>query len=237
MCISLWERIWKSGQVIAVAGAIATAAGCGPGLEDSQVKPVLKNYLVDFQAWSGIDPSTSGAFLFDSTIPDNPINLVGSTTYGKLATEISFFTAQDAEVVSPIDGIVTRVAQKDGEPIGDMGIILRPTEASVYLVDIDHVKDVVVSEGQFVLAGDPLGRASDHGPAIGLVELHIVKDDEELNLCPGDFLDPEVKPAIEGAISQLMADIEDLKSDSSIYDESAIVGIGCYRNSIRDSEL
>lgn len=206
----------------------------------SQTPPILKNFLVDFSEWDWDkgDPTTLGSFYFDSSEPNILITLMGSEGGGKLMPEIAFYTAQDAVVMSPIDGVITKVSQKEDEPEGEMSIIIKSKKTSVYFVEIDHVKDVEVSKGDTVSAGDIVGKAADYNHStIGTVELHVVKNDEKISLCPGDFLDPQVAEKIEEQVNRLMADVEELKSDTNIYDEKQLQGIGCYRTSIHDSEL
>ena len=206
----------------------------------SQTPPVLKNFLVDFSEWDWEkgDPATLGSFYFDSSEPNVLMTLMGSENNGKIMPDIAFYTAQDAVVMSPIDGVITKVRQKEDEPEGDMSILIKPTKRSVYFVEIDHIKDVEVSKGDTVSAGEIVGKAANYNQkTIGTVELHVVKNDEKLNLCPGDFLDPEVAEEIEKQVNRLMADVEELKSDTNIYDEKQLRGIGCYRTSIPDSEL
>lgn len=198
--------------------------------------PVLKNFLVEFGTWDKTDPATVGSFLYDSNEPDNLLILMGSVE-DDLCPEITFFTAADAPVYSPIDGVVTRVAQKDNEPAGDMSIAIKTEKSSIYFVEADHVKDLTVSEGDQVSAGDVIGKAAYWSSTLGVVELHVHDDAEDINLCPGDFLDPAIAKEIEASINQLIADVEELKSDTSIYDEDQLRGIGCYRTSIPVSEL
>jgi hypothetical protein len=84
---------------------------------------------------------------------------------------------------------------------GDAEIHIAPVPDSVHLVIHDHVREVRVSVGERVAAGDVLGAIGWRGDTQGRTELQVNRDDGDASvaLCPSRFGTPSFNAAHESA--------------------------------------
>jgi hypothetical protein len=131
----------------------------------------------------------------------------------------------DTVVVSPLDGTVESIRFQDDTNDYEIHLVSSPT--SPFLVVVDHLTDLLVSEGDTVAAGQSLGKVGPFSLTLGRTELQVVNFIEEINYCPFELFDPALVLAFQQKVAGLMADWETFKGDASIYDQAAMVAPGC----------
>lgn len=198
--------------------AVILVAGCDP-------EPLeLQNLLVSFgdhDAGSG----RAGDFVFLET--GDPIFLeFGAVVEGpdgpKQLPTFEYRVDPDADVLAPASGrVVRRVHQPETD---DYELTIG---AGSVQVNVDHVRDLQVDEGDDVVAGDVLGRPGPWSDTLGRTELMVVED--EVAHCPLTWVAPELEDALAAQVSALMADWEAFRGDDTIYDEAAMPRPGCNR--------
>lgn len=205
-----------------MSGCESETSSCDPSI----AAPKLKNLTLAMETWNTVPGSTAGAFTFNSANPDNPFTPFGYTAEGKTFPNLEFKPRLDADVLSPITGVVTAVTAQ-AEADEGYEIHLREVSTSCYLIGIDHVRNPTVSAGDAVSAGQKLGIPGAWSAYAGQVELQINSDIDNSYLCPVDLIDPTSMAATKSAVTQLMADWESLKGSTALYDQAAMASPGC----------
>jgi len=203
----------------------------------SNIPPVLKNLIVAFGAYDAAT-GKAGDFVFlasQSKVFDE-FGVVVPNEGGNPVTLPTFEYKVDpnAQVVSPIDGIVTQVDYQEDQD--DFSLILLPDADSNWFVNIDHVRNVMVSVGDTVTAGQQVGTSGTWTDELGRVELMVVQDNTTY-YCPFDVFDTALKAEYEEKVTLLMNEWEDFKGDTTIYDQGAMVAPGCITSTLTDSDL
>jgi hypothetical protein len=212
-------------------GVLVLYSGCGSGLRIGE-PPVLYNLTVDIQTCAPL-PCIGGAFNYLAT--ETEPTFFGGTVIGpsgpKIIPNIEFKVREDADVISPMRGIVSAVeTSQQGD---DFSIRISPGALSAYTVEIDHVLSPTVEEGDLVEPGQVLGKPGVwNGSPLGRVEIQVNRGGDYV--CPMDYLHGSVKASMRAKVTQLMADWESVKSSTTLYDESAMVVPGCLVHSIAD---
>jgi hypothetical protein len=217
--------------VLSMAALLCACEGeTGGGGACDPTAPELRNLGLSLESWDMSPGSTAGAFTFDADNPDAPFVAFGADIDPHLFVNIEFKPRPDAEVLSPIDGIVVTVFHQVED--GDYEIHLRTHESSCHLLVLDHVKTPTVAEGDAVSAGEVLGTPGDWSIYSGQFEIQINDDGNDAYVCPVDLVAADQRVALEAAVSQLMMDWEALKNDTSIFDEAAMAAPGCLATTI-----
>jgi hypothetical protein len=209
-----------------VEGALSVVAHVKIAL-DPGPPPVLKNLLANFAVW---DPITDSAGDFKFLASEEKVFLefgaVVMTPDGpKTLPTFEYRLPLDTTVVSPIDGTVASIRfQADTE---DYEIHLMSSPTSPFLVVVDHVRDLLISEGDAVAAGQSLGKVGPFSLTLGRTELIVVNFIEETAYCPFELFDPDLLLEFQQKVVDLMDDWESFKGDASIYDQAAMVAPGC----------
>ncbi|MFW6213244.1 MAG: M23 family metallopeptidase [Spirochaetota bacterium] len=209
-----------------IAGALIVTlflSGCGwfdereEACDISQIQ--LESLGVDFEPWDGNSGSVAGGFKFSG--PDNmmmPFGNVGDG--GKVQSSLDFYMDSDATVFAPISGTISRVVFQSED--SDYEIEIKVGGCQVFF---DHMLDPQVSVGDYVNAGDPLGKPGPWNEYTGVLELTVLSGRRVY--CPVDFIRPERIDTVRSELVQLMADVETYHGDTSIYDEAAMLEPGC----------
>ena len=121
----------------------------------------------------------------------------------QLSPTYEYYTNSDATIYSPIDGRVTRVVFQPEDQ--DYYLWIRPRKHSAWVVEMDHVQEVVVKVGQQVTAGDILGKAGTWYPQenIGRTELMITQsrwNGKSYYYCPFLFVAESQKEQIRRSL-------------------------------------
>jgi hypothetical protein len=186
--------------------------------------PVLKNLGVDFAPY---DPSTgrAGAFVFTDS-EDKVFLEFGAVVQGpegpKVLPTFEYIVSSEADVYAVCDGIVLEIRyQKDTQ---DYEVLIAPTADSPWRVSHDHVRDLKVSEGNKVTAGDVLGKPGTFSDNLGRTEIMVFKNqfDKSLAYAPFKFFDPKLSEEYQQKVWRLMEDWESFKNDLTIYDQKAM---------------
>lgn len=189
-------------------------------------RPVLKNLLVDFGDW---DPATnrSGAFLFLQS-EDKVFLEFGAEVSGpegpKILPTFEYRVLANSNVYAPCDGFIVRSDfQAD---TNDYEIFIAPNGLSWVKISIDHISNLTKSLGQYVMAGEIIGKPGTWYGELGRVELSI-NENPNIHRAPFALFDPELQAEYEALVTEHMKDWEDFKGNSSIYDQENMVYPGC----------
>jgi len=137
-----------------------------------------------------------------------------------------FLVHKDATVVSPCNGVVTRLIYQ--EDTDDYEIFIRPTMWSPWRASIDHVVDLTIQLGDQVVGGQEIGRPQPLPRGLGRVELQINNDDLRYYYAPFALFEETLRSQFESQIWQLMSDIETFTRDFGRYSEWRMIFGGCY---------
>jgi hypothetical protein len=177
----------------------------------------LESLGVDFEPWDGTDGSVAGGFKF--TGPDNMMMPFGNVAGdGKVQASLDFYMDANATVVAPISGTISRVVFQSADSDYEIGIKVGGCQ-----VFFDHMLDPQVSVGDYVNAGDPIGKPGPWNPTFdtGVLELTVLSGRRVY--CPLDFIRPDRIDVVRSEMTQLMADVETYHGDTTIYDEAAML--------------
>jgi biotin carboxyl carrier protein len=207
---------------------------------DPNVKPVLTRLPVTLAAWSGSE-GAAGSVLFtaDSKLEDQNARDPGviypsGRPFSDHPAEPSLtfrYLDPQATVVSPLDGTVIFVrAQPE---TCDSEVFIAPKGAGsgtgTWQVGLDHVRDVLVKQGQTVRAGTPLGKPGPdkngcQGPY--RVELQINKPSSPVAVCPLSLFPAAAASAAKSALARLMTDWNAF-AGREVHNATEIAGAGC----------
>lgn len=199
--------------------------------------PVLKNLGVSFESWNR-NTNRAGAFLFKSS--ENKLFLeygaeVPSSEGGtKILPTFEYRTSPDADVLSAIDGVVTKVDYQSNTQ--DYEILIQPEENSQWTLGQDHINNPRVTKGNRVKAGDILGKVGSFGEGLGRTEIMLWKSSSTRpeTHCPLKYFDPQLLSQYKQKIQQHMKDWEEFKGNSNIYNENNHILPGCIYETLLD---
>lgn len=211
------------------AGCLSDGDGYGGGGDVGEVgatPPVLENLVVNIGV-DGVDPD--GAFVVSE---NNKVFLefgaeVAAEGGGtKILPTFEYRVRTDADVVSPMDGVITRVEFQAES--NDWFIWIQSHEDADWLVEVDHILDLAedFSAGDAVLAGDLLGKPGSWGGSLGRIEL-LVTDGSDYQ-CPFALFDPDLIDDYRARVTALMDAIEaENTTGTPFYDQENMVEPGC----------
>lgn len=242
----VWASFQTGGGGSSNGGGGGSGSGNGGGNGSSgnaDASPMLENFQVRIGPY---DPATgkAGDLLFSKAglqtqVGTNSVFLeFGHPVNGtqtKTLPHFTFYAPLGTQVLSPLTGVVIQVETK---PSGlDDSVTIVPNMASNWGVNLDHVKDRSVQQGQSVSAGQAIGTVGiPEGTASGwganeLTLFHFTgspKDDAHKTfVCPWEGWDPAKKAAAQSATTQLMSDWETWSGDSTVYNQATQVSPGC----------
>lgn len=134
---------------------------------------------------------------------------------------------ENTEVVSAIDGeVVAVMSQSDSN---DSEVWVRPSRWSIWTISYDHLKDLKVSKGDKVKAGQVLGGVSSVGNGLGWFELQVNKGFvfNTQHICPTTLLGAN-KDAITKQLSGTMDKLEQA-TGKDLYDTASENPVGCIK--------
>lgn len=234
---------------VGVKGRAAGTTGGGQGGSgqqdgrqqgDPNVKPVLTRLPVALATWGGSE-GAAGSVLFtadskleDANARDPGVIYPSGKPFSDHPPEPSLtFRHLDpqATVVSPLDGTVIFIrAQAE---TCDSEVFIAPkgagTGGGTWQIGLDHVRDVLVKQGQTVRAGTPLGKPGPEkngcqGPY--RVELQINKPSSPVAVCQLSLFPAAAATAAKTALSRLMADWNAFVG-REVHSAAEIAGAGC----------
>lgn len=223
--------------------ACRTKQQCGPWSERLQTSttapdPVLKNLIIDIEPYNA-STGMAGGFNFANAYNETKVlyEFGAETTDGaggtKLLPTFEYRTDPDANIYSPVKGEINLTYQ---ESTTDYEMSISEYNNSDVIVYIDHVKNLQVSDGDSVKAGDLLGTSGTWTSTVGRTELMVTSSDGYE--CPFNYFDPDLKTEYENKVTQLMQDWESFKYDDTIYDEASMTfAAGCPYDSLTNDEL
>lgn len=143
--------------------------------------------------------------------------------------EFTYFVLSNTNVISVIDGVVTRI-EYQGET-GDYEIDIKPNTNSVWIVNYDHVTNITVNLYDTVNAGYTIGKPQPYG-GYGRIELALLTGGNNGSLpyryCPLYGFSSSLKSSFASKVASLMSSWETYKGDTSIYNESGFAyASGC----------
>ncbi len=194
--------------------------------------PVLKNLIVSFEDY---DPATqtAGDFIFQSNYNKMFLEF-GAVVQGpdgpKILPTFEYILDENAQVLAPCDGLITRLYFRDDSQ--DYSMIIKNQENSTWFVNLDHIKNITVQEGDRLTAREVIGNPGNwnNAPGLGRVELSVINDEERRNYCPFYVFDPALKSIYEAKVLQLMTDWETFKNDLTIYDQENMAAPACLQD-------
>lgn len=201
--------------------------GCGGNSANCNraiAAPTLSNLGLDIQPWNSTPGSTAGAFTFDAANPDAPFIPYGANISNKTWVNIEFKPRLNAQVLSPLGGIVTAVEAQESAQEG-YEIQIKTQSDSCYMVILDHVRSPTVSAGDTVTANQVLGIPGAWSAYAGQFEIQINSDSGQH--CPTNYLSSTAATSVKASMTQLMTDWETLKSNTSIFNQAAMTVPGC----------
>lgn len=220
-----------------VCDQVSSSPLISPLITSANKDPVLKNLGVSFEAW---DRSTNraGAFIFSSS--ENKVFLeygveVPSSEGGtKILPTFEYRTDSDADVLSVIDGLVTKIDYQSNTQ--DYEVLIQPEENSQWTLGQDHISNLRVAKGDKVKAGDILGKVGTLGGNLGRTEIMLWKSSSTrpVTYCPLKYFDPQLLAQYKQKIQQHMKDWEEFKGNLSLYNEDKHFLPGCIYETLLD---
>lgn len=202
--------------------------------------PVLKNLAVEFAALGSPESGMAGDFdLTKSTsacggsssncdcVSQEKIFLeFGAEVTGKFLPTFEYIVKDTADVVSPIDGVVVDVSEQSSQ--NDYHIWIKPNSNSTWTLEVDHVLDVQVNEGDTVTAGQLLGKPGTWSQSgQGRVEIMLF-DNKNTAHCPMEYFDEATKSTYAAKINAFFDSWEGAScKNASVYNRGSMTSPGC----------
>ena len=141
----------------------------------------------------------------------------------------TFILPLGTKVRSLVDGVVKEIPTVWS---GDFSVMVTDGVHENWRYETEHVKNVAVSVGDHVTAGQVIAEVSDYDTGLpagfGLVEIGILHGGQKPeHVCPFAYLDPSIKADVQAKLLQFYTDWETYKGDTALYNESAESPIGC----------
>lgn len=168
------------------------------------------------------------------------IGVIGEIVRGAVEPQLAFIVLLGTAVTSMVTGTVCDVPKLYSD---DYSIRIAPPGMSCMqggayiLFEHEHVLAHSVKVGDKVTAGQKIAIASDYNPhwkakGLGIIETGVFFSKKGSNApwhaCLTNYLDPSKKSAMLSTFSKALAAWETERSDSSLYNESAMSPVGCY---------
>ncbi len=161
-------------------------------------EPVLWNLGVDFDAAFNLDDVETITWKFLEFGFEVSDGLGGF----KSLPHFTYVLDGSIEVISPMEGVVDAVHLQN-ELIQDFAIWLKPRGGpTLWLVELDHVTQLAVAEGDEVDVGDLLGYPGGGG-TLGGFELMV--NSPHAHVCPFQVFAPEVADETQAKLAEFMA--------------------------------
>lgn len=195
--------------------------------------PAVKHLGVDVAPYNS-SSGYAGSVFVSANAPKPFVEFgtsIGSsgTDSHKIFNHFTYIIKLDATIYSIIDAILGEVKHQD--EANDYEIYLYGIDKTNccrmrWYNMIDHVKNVSISSGQVVSAGDPIGSGgAEFLPGAGMIEIGL-NFGTDGGYCPSAHFDPLLKTSLEGKLTTLMSDIETAKA-RDWYSPSAMPHVGC----------
>ncbi len=193
-------------------------------------KPVLNNLVVDF----GYIPDNFGDFLEEdfgtagNSGMERPFLEFGYVASGpggeQTLPTFEYRVRKDAKVYSPAAGYVVQLMYQP--ETDDYEIILSPSRNSRWFVSIDHVRNITVSEGDWVESGQPLGYPGPWDDSHGRVELMVGKylGMKNIDYCPFELFNKSLAQQYMEKVERLMDYWNSINPGMEPYDTSYLPG-------------
>lgn len=157
-----------------------------------------------------------------------------STRQDKPNPQPAFILPLGTKVHALVDGIVVSVEKLYSD---DYSIMISGSEQSPWRYETEHVINPLVKVGDKVTAGQVIAEVStwdsQHNSGLGMVEIGILKGgNPPAHVCPFAYLDPSIKDSLLQHVSNLYASWESYKGDTTLYDEAAMVSVGCIADEV-----
>jgi hypothetical protein len=153
--------------------------------------------------------------------------------------EFAYNLDPDADIYAVSAGTIQTVNYQAST--SDYEIYIVPTANTDYMINTDHVRNITVSVGDIVTAGQVLGKVgylqdfADYpgnfdspihdGDQFGTVEIQVFKSNKYY--CPTTFYSDSLLATFQSLTNELMSDWETFASDTDIYDENAFTTYAC----------
>jgi hypothetical protein len=199
-------------------------SGCNNSSSGDRTPPVLQNLVVEIGIQGG---NPAGDFTTSAT-SKNFLEFGAVVTDGggepKVLPTFEYRVSESADVVSPMNGVITRITYQQSSD--DYAIWIRPRRGSRWLVEIDHVRNLQVEEDDQVIAGQVLGVPGSWGGGLGRVELMV--NNGNTHVCPFNVFDPGLIDAYRDRVTALMDALEAANTTGTpFYDQDAMLEPGC----------
>lgn len=198
---------------------------------------MLKNLGVNFETWDK-NTNRAGAFIFlpseKKLFLEYGAEVESSEGGTKVLPTFEYRTAPDADVFAAIDGVITNITYQERNQ--DYSIHIQPELNSQWILEQDHVRDLKISKGDSVQAGDFLGKVGTLNSTLGRTEIMIwsASGSRPLTYCPFKYFDPGLASNYQQKVTQHMKDWEEFKGNQSLYGEETHALPGCVQESILD---
>lgn len=161
-------------------------------------EPVLWNLSVDFDAAFNLDDVETITYKFLEFGFEASDGLGGF----KSLPHFTYVLDRSIEVISPMEGVVASVHLQN-EQFQDYAIWLKPRGApTLWLVELDHLTQLAVAEGDEVDVGDLLGYPGGGG-TLGVLELMV--NAPQAHVCPWQVFASGVVAETQAKVVDFMA--------------------------------
>jgi hypothetical protein len=163
-------------------------------------EPVFWNLGVDFDAAFNLDDVETIVYKF----VEFGYEVRDQFGEPKSLPHFTYSLDRSIEVISPMEGVVYKVNLLE-EITQDFSIWLKPHGGpTLWLVELDHVTQVAVAEGDEVGVGDLLGYPGGGGHTLGLVEVMV--NAPLAHVCPFQVFAPEAAAETQAKLAEFMAE-------------------------------
>ena len=155
--------------------------------------PELKNLSVIFADYDA-ETGKAGDFDFLATgaIDARPLYVFGSTLpSGNLNPTFEYLVDEGAAILSPITGMVSAIDYRSEDL--DYSITIIPSDATDWIVVLDHVLNVSIAVGDIATVGQEIGIAGTWFGGLGRTELQVMNDVNGLSYCPFVIFDSDLE--------------------------------------------
>lgn len=198
--------------------------------------PVLKNLGVSFGPWDN-DTNRAGDFIFleseNKVFLEFGAEVIGEGMVPKILSTFEYRIAPETNITAISNGIVVEIRFQDYTQ--DNEILLKPFKNSEWLIGLDHVKNLTISEGDTVEAGEIIGKPGTWSETLGRFEIMIYHIPSGKAYAPFKYFDSELSDEFQDKVWQFMADWEEFKNDTTIYDQDAMIYAGCLFEYIQET--
>ena len=166
----------------------------------------------------------------DKVFHDFGGNTTNSDGTIKHMPEVTYTLPLGTQVKAITSGVVTTVKKQD---TGDYELGITKPESPFWTFGYDHIINLVVKEGDEVVAGQAIGEVSNYSrwlreEGYGSIEIFVAKTQSSfLAYCPFNYLNKSIKQDYLNKIMALYISWEEYMGNSSIYSEDSHALPGC----------